>query len=387
MCQTAAIRESILNHIKTDDSAPMSLNVERGEGANRRGHPRKDPNDPPRKYATVSQQDRERLLDCHRRGGDLTSTAKMLAVNIKTARSIVRTDRDVPKRRGGSSKKFGPEVVNILTNLVDTRAAYTLKQLRQKLMERIPNIDISLATIDRLLDGHSYSLKKLTLRPADRNREDVKSARRNYAMWLQSEGPQTLRYYVDETNFNIWCSRSYGRSKKGTPAVKKTTNSKGSNVNIVACMSCNGVQLWRVVERVTHVTFNEFLEELSRSISESEPGQNAVIIMDNAPAHKRAQMALLCDGHTVKYLPPYSPFFNPIEEMFAKFKFDVRAFLTEREEEILAHPAGTTIRDHRRSFLLQAAQQCMERLHRVDCASFDRNHFRYVSEALERADM
>ncbi|KAH7938789.1 hypothetical protein HPB52_000324 [Rhipicephalus sanguineus] len=67
----------------------------------------------------------------------------------------------------------------------------------------MPNIEVSTSTIDRLLDGHGYSVKLLTQRPVDRNRADVKQLRRRYAQWLQSEGTTLTRYYIDETNFNM----------------------------------------------------------------------------------------------------------------------------------------------------------------------------------------
>ncbi|KAG0428404.1 hypothetical protein HPB47_024609 [Ixodes persulcatus] len=184
----------------------------------RRGRPNRGPNDVRVKYATVSAQDRARLLDCSRRGGDLQSLARTLGINIKTARSIVRTDRDLPKARGGSKSTFNVDVLTSLTQLVDDHPTYTLKQLKSELQRQLPGLAISTSSIDRLLDGHGYSLKQVSLQPADRNRADVKEKRKVFATWLDKDGPQTLRFYVDETNFNIWCSRKFGRSKRGTEA-------------------------------------------------------------------------------------------------------------------------------------------------------------------------
>jgi transposase len=44
--------------------------------------------------------------------------------------------------------------------------------------------------------------------------------------------------------------------------------------------------------------------------------------MDNLPAHKIAGVgeAIEAAGAELRYLPPYSPDFNPIEMMFAKLK-------------------------------------------------------------------
>jgi transposase len=48
----------------------------------------------------------------------------------------------------------------------------------------------------------------------------------------------------------------------------------------------------------------------------------SVVIMDNASFHKGAIMkkAIEDAGHTLLYLPPYSPDFNPIEKKWAQAK-------------------------------------------------------------------
>ena len=51
-----------------------------------------------------------------------------------------------------------------------------------------------------------------------------------------------------------------------------------------------------------------------------------VVVMDNLPSHKVAGVreAIERAGATLRYLPLYSPDFNPIEQMFAKFKASLR---------------------------------------------------------------
>ena len=50
--------------------------------------------------------------------------------------------------------------------------------------------------------------------------------------------------------------------------------------------------------------------------------ERSVIVMDNATFHKQPEMqeALAADGHTLLYLPPYSPDLNPIEKKWAQAK-------------------------------------------------------------------
>jgi len=51
-----------------------------------------------------------------------------------------------------------------------------------------------------------------------------------------------------------------------------------------------------------------------------QPGD--IVILDNLSSHKVAAVreAIPATGATLRYLPPYSPDFNPIEKLFAKLK-------------------------------------------------------------------
>ena len=53
---------------------------------------------------------------------------------------------------------------------------------------------------------------------------------------------------------------------------------------------------------------------------ELKPGD--VVILDNLPAHKgsRIREAIEAAGASLVFLPPYSPDFNPIENVFARLK-------------------------------------------------------------------
>ena len=51
-----------------------------------------------------------------------------------------------------------------------------------------------------------------------------------------------------------------------------------------------------------------------------------IVVMDNLPAHKvtGVREAIKAAGADLRYLPPYSPDFNPIEQAFAKLKAFLR---------------------------------------------------------------
>ncbi|KAH7933763.1 hypothetical protein HPB49_016964 [Dermacentor silvarum] len=238
---------------------------EQASAARKRGPPFKNRNEPRKKNNRVSDIDRARIVDASRRGGNFKQLAATLGINVRTARSIAATDREVSLKTGGSVRKFGADVVAFVTRTVDENPTFTLKQIKRTVEEKMPGLTISTTSIDRLLDAHTYSVKLATQRPVDRNRSDVKSKRKE----------------------------KFGRAKKGMAALQTTTSTKGANINIIACMSANGELHWRIVERVHWIVFNEFLADVSAQVDSEEPETEAVFIFDNAPAHNRAEQANL----------------------------------------------------------------------------------------------
>lgn len=69
-----------------------------------------------------------------------------------------------------------------------------------------------------------------------------------------------------------------------------------------------------------------------------------IVIMDNLPAHKVVGIreAIEEAGAHLRYLPPYSPDFNPIEMAFSKLKAHLRA-KAERTVEALWDAVGQVI--------------------------------------------
>lgn len=147
----------------------------------------------------------------------------------------------------------------------------------------MPGVAISTSTVDHPLDSYSYSMKLVTQRPVDVNRGDIRCSLKAYVQWLQCEGPRLCRFYVDETNYNIWCSRSFSRAAKGQSTMQ-TTGTKGANLNIVACMSANGVIHWAAVVKVHSLVFNKilgciFLADISARVESEEPGVEALFLI------------------------------------------------------------------------------------------------------------
>ena len=62
-----------------------------------------------------------------------------------------------------------------------------------------------------------------------------------------------------------------------------------------------------------------------------------LVVMDNLSAHKVAGVreAIERAGASLRYLPPYSPDLNPIEQAFAKFKASLRKAAARTLEDLI----------------------------------------------------
>ena len=77
-------------------------------------------------------------------------------------------------------------------------------------------------------------------------------------------------------------------------------------------------------------------------VPDLRPGD--VVVMDNLSSHKgpRVQQLIEAAGASLRYLPPYSPDFNPIENAFAKLKALLRK-AAERTVAALWDRIGTLL--------------------------------------------
>ena len=68
-----------------------------------------------------------------------------------------------------------------------------------------------------------------------------------------------------------------------------------------------------------------------------------IVIMDNLPAHKPTAIREVIEaaGAQLRYLPPYSPDFNPIEKAFSKMKAFLRKVAARTVDDLWQAIADT----------------------------------------------
>jgi transposase len=78
-----------------------------------------------------------------------------------------------------------------------------------------------------------------------------------------------------------------------------------------------------------------YLKNLFLKLS-NENLSNAIIILDNVAFHRCREVDDLVynNQHALHFLPPYSPFFNPIENLFSQWKGMVKQANPNSEENL-----------------------------------------------------
>ena len=129
----------------------------------------------------------------------------------------------------------------------------------------------------------------------------------------------TSLVFVDETGTTTSMTRTYGWGHKGKPLLGRAPHGHWMTSTFVAGLQHDGILAPMLIDTpMTGVIFRQWLVE--HLIPEMQPG--SIVVCDNLPAHKVAHVRQCLEdaGMGLLYLPPYSPDFNPIEQVFAKVK-------------------------------------------------------------------
>ena len=166
--------------------------------------------------------------------------------------------------------------------------------------------------------------------PRQRNNERNKDLRAEWVRWAVSNIHLNSVIYIDECAFELHMHPRMGRTLMGEKLIEYVNGARYHEGRVTAVMAVSpilGVVASRtIIGSFNNIGFNDFLRHVCTRLTNSN--HPFTFIYDNAPIHKpddNKHVKLLSEyGHTVKRLPPYSPFLNPIEEVFSLWKHGVQ---------------------------------------------------------------
>ena len=125
--------------------------------------------------------------------------------------------------------------------------------------------------------------------------------------------------FVDETGTNTAMTPRSGWAPRGQRATGHAPRNHGPNVTLVTTLALSGLGPPLVIDGpMTTLAFEAYVAQVL--VPSLHAGQ--IVVLDNLSAHtsQRTRAVIEAAGCTLRFLPAYSPDFNPIEWAFSKLK-------------------------------------------------------------------
>lgn len=174
------------------------------------------------------------------------------------------------------------------------------------------------------------------------------------AQWheqLAADPPARL-VFVDESGANTQMTRRGGRALAHQRLVAHIPHGHYETSTLVAAVRLSGpCAPWLFEGAMDGEMFLAWVRQgLAPALQKDD-----LVIMDNLATHKvqGVREAIEAAGARLRYLPPYSPDFNPIENMWSKIKQSLRSLAPRSREE-----------------LIPAAKSAFAAISRADCRGF-----------------
>src|SRR6202163_1136203 len=239
--------------------------------------------------------------------------------------------------RGGSTSPLEKHA-NWLLALIAKQPDLTLDEVLVAMHKR--RIAGSRTAIWRVFARHEFTFKK-SLRAAEQERADVARARRR---WIREQGllDSTRLVFIDETAVSTNMVRPNGWNQRGERLVGDVPMGHWETLTFVAGFRQTGIVAPMVIKGA--MNGEAFLAYVEQCLVPTLKRRD-IVVVDNVSFHKVAgvEQAIQAAGASLRYLPQYSPEFNPIELVFHPLKALLRK-AAERTIERLERCVGSFIR-------------------------------------------
>jgi transposase len=285
---------------------------------------------------------RERVLMAVDAGeGTQEEIARRFRVSARWIRKLlarrIATGSIASKPNGGGRKlSIQGEAADALRAAVRDDPDATLAELRQA-----TGFKGCVMTVWRAIERLKITRKKKSLRAREQLDPEVIAQRREWGERTAGIDPDRF-IFLDESNAKTTMTRAYGRAPRGERVVDHVPAGKYHSTTMMGAVRRDGTVAAMVYQGGTDVAAMEaFAGGDLRGIV--RPGD--IVVMDNLSSHKDAGAveAIERAGASVWHLPPYSPDFNPIEQMWSKVKEILRS-LAARTAETLLEAIGLALR-------------------------------------------
>jgi transposase len=174
--------------------------------------------------------------------------------------------------------------------------------------------------------------EKKSLHATERDTEANQREREQFVERIGRTPPDKL-IFLDESGVTTSMTRLRARCLGGKRIGEGTPGGHWKILTILGAMSLRGMIAAMTIEEATDTDiFLAYVESVLVPVL--RPGD--VVVMDNLSSLKAAGVRQKIEqaGAEVIYLPPYSPYLNPIEKAWSKLKQLLRTFKPRNKEEL-----------------------------------------------------
>ena len=259
---------------------------------------------------------------------NLRKVSKIFSVAISTLSRWNRASREnishVRKQR--SNNKASDALVAFIRHHLEHNPFLTRKELKTSISD-VFGISVSTTLVGVSIHRAGMTRKMTHARPS--KPVDVTTYKDFLIKYRRIRNAGRHVVSIDETGFDDSSLPHMGYSRKGCRLVIKHSKTSWRRTSAVAAISSIGTRKTLLSERpVNGDTFLRFLGSL-------DIPSGSIILMDNIAFHKTQSVKTFTEskGWELLFTPPYSPWFNPIENVFSVVKHSFRGMNVRDEND------------------------------------------------------
>lgn len=257
-----------------------------------------------------SEDLRKKSIDLYFKFNSLRKVAELLDIGKSTIHRWVK-NMIIP------AKMDMDNMINFIKKLIDNDKFITIRKIRDEIL-KISKKMYSLSFIYTIVKKKlNYSYKKVSNKLYS-NIEILKEKREKFIKKIRRINKNKI-ISIDETYLYSNHSKNYGWNKRGERLFnyKKCNPIKYSIIMAITNKKIIHYEIYKHNIKGNH--FYDFIKKINRLYN------NHYILLDNVSFHKSNRIKNLVErkSNELLFIPPYSPEFNPIEELFSQIKTNI----------------------------------------------------------------
>lgn len=266
---------------------------------------------------TYSTDLRLRCIKTYSNNMSLRSVGNTFMISKSSIHNWIKKGIETIKKRNRKSR-VNLTIINIIKSTLDINPFFTLKNIQNMIKETL-KIKLSRMSISRILKKINYSRKRVKyfVKRTEEYYNKLKKIRNVFFDEINKLNKDKI-VCIDESSFYPIMRPNYGYGKKGIPIRKPIKNYRSVKYSLLMAITNKKTLCYKLYKgSINTKIFKEFMEE------NVLPNLNkSYIVMDNVPFHhsKCIKKIINESSNNIFYTPPYSPDFNPIENVFSVIK-------------------------------------------------------------------